>query len=310
MRQYVAFIISLTFFFTSSAQDTTIIWDNQKITLPEAVVKNNLDYRNILLRIKNDTTFYKAFRNLHIIEFSSYNNIRMLNKNGGVKASWNSKTIQHRENGCRTMTIASQETTGDYFDSKGNYNYTTAEMYASIFLTKGKVCGESNIVSGHSFELKNKSGMEKHKEQLKMLFFDPGKKIPGIPFIGNKLDLYDEHAHKIYDYKLDFTDYKGSYAYVFTIKPKEDLGASKKDDVVVDEMTTWFDYKTFEVLARNYTLSYKVGVYDFDVNMQVEMTRVEDLLIPKTLRYKGNFAALFKKRERGEFTATLFDYKK
>jgi len=310
MKYCSILLIALTFFINTNAQDTTVIWDNQQITLPDAVVKNNLDYKSILQRIKNDTTFYKAFRNLHIIEFSSYNDIRILNKDQTVKASWNSKTTQHREAGCRTMEVINQQTTGDYFDKKGNYNYSTGEMYASIFLTKGKVCGENNIVSGHDFDLKNKSGMEKHKEQLKMLFFDPGKKIPGIPFIGDKLDLYDEHAHKVYDYKLDFVDYKGSFAYVFTIKPKEDLGLFRKDDIVVDEMTTWFDYKTFEVLARNYALSYKVGVYDFDVNMQVEMTRVGELLVPKSLRYKGDFSALFKKRERGEFTATLFDFKR
>lgn len=308
MRYYLSVFLLLTFLTNAFAQDTTLIWDNQKITLPEAVVRNNLDYKHILQRIKDDTTFYKAFRNLHIIEFSSYNNIRMLNKDGSVKASWNSKTTQHRDNNCRTMSVQSEATTGDYFDNKGNYNYTTAEMYAAIFLTKGSVCGEDNIVNGHAFDLKDKSGIEKHKEQLKMLFFNPGKKIPGIPFIGNKLDLYDERAYKLYDYKLDYIDYKGSFAYVFSIKPKENVAGS--GDIVVDEMTTWFDYKTFEVLARNYALSYKVGVYDFDVNMQVEMTRVGDLLIPKTLRYKGNFAALFKKRERGEFTATIFDYKK
>jgi len=308
MKYYIIFFLLLTLHINSFSQDTTVIWDNQKITLPEAVVKNNLDYKNILQRIKNDTTFYKAFRNLHLIQFTSYNDIRLLNKDGSVKASWNSKTIQHRSNGCRTMDIINQQTTGDYFDSKGKYNYITGEMYASIFLTKGSVCGEDNIVTGHTFELDNKSGMEKHKEQLKMLFFDPGKKIPGIPFIGNKLDLYDERAHKLYDYKLDFIDYLGSFAYVFTIKPKEDLSSSQKDDIVVDEMTTWFDYKTFEVLARNYALSYSAGAYDFDVNMQVEMTRIGDLLVPKTLRYKGDFAAIFKKRERGEFTATLFDF--
>ena len=181
MKYCILLLISLTFLTHNYAQDTTIIWDNQKITLPEAIVQNNLDYKNILMRIKNDTTFYKAFRNLHIIEFSSYNDIRMLNKDGSVKASWESKTAQHRADGCRTMDIMSEQTTGDYFDKKGNYNYTTAEMYASIFLTKGKVCGETNIVAGHAFDLKNKSGIEKHKEQLKMLFFDPGKKIPGIP---------------------------------------------------------------------------------------------------------------------------------
>src|SRR5205823_1015063 len=130
----------------------------------------------------------KAFRSLHIIEFSSFNDIRMLNKNGSTKASWYSKTIQHRQNGCRTMEIADQQTTGDFFDKKGNFNYTTGEMYASIFLTKGRVCGEDNIVTGKSFNTNGKSGIEKHKEQLKMLFFNPGRKIPGIPFIGDKLD--------------------------------------------------------------------------------------------------------------------------
>lgn len=308
MKYCIILITLLTFYLNASSQDTTVIWDNQKVTLPEVVVKNNLDYKSILQRIKNDTSFYKAFRNLHIIEFTSYNNIRLLNKDGSVKASWDSKTTQHRNNGCRTMDVLEQQTTGDYFDSKGRYNYITGEMYASIFLTKGNVCGENNIVAGRNFDLSHKSGIEKHKEQLKMLFFDPGKKIPGIPFIGNKLDLYDEHAHELYDYRLDFIDYNGSFAYVFTIKPKEDLSSSQKNDIVVDEMVTWFDYKTFEVLARNYALSYRAGAYDFDVNMQVEMTRVGELLVPKTLRYKGNFAALFKKRERGEFTATLFDF--
>ena len=207
------------------------------------------------------------------------------------------------------MEVASEKTTGDYFDNKGNPNYLTGEMYASIFLTKGKICGEDNIVTGRSFNTSNKTGIAKHKEQLKMLFFNPGKKIPGIPFIGDKLDLYDDNAHKLYDYRLEFIDYKGSFAYVFTIKPKEDLGLFKRDDIVVDEMTTWFDYKSLEVLARNYVLSYNTGAYNFHVNMQVEMTRIGTLLVPQILRYKGDFGIIFKKKERGEFTATLFDFK-
>src|ERR1043166_3197024 len=93
---------------TGHGQDTAVIIENQKITLPEVVVHNNLDYLSILQRIKNDTSFYKAFRNLHIIEFFAYNNIRILDKNGNLKASWNSKTIQHRSNGCRTTEITDQ----------------------------------------------------------------------------------------------------------------------------------------------------------------------------------------------------------
>ena len=182
----------------------------------------------------------------------------------------------------------------------------TAQMYASLFFTQGKVCGETNVVGDMTFNPENKTGMEKHKEQLKMLFFNPGEKISGVPFIGNKLDLYNDHAHELYNYRLDYVSYKGSYAYLFSIKPKPDAPSG---DIVIDEMTTWFDPKTMEVLGRNYRLSYKAGVYDFSVNMEVELTRIGTMLIPQTLRYKGNFHALFYNRERGEFTATLFDFK-
>ncbi len=294
--------------FVVEGKDTTLLIDKGTFTLKEVIVRNHMDYASLLRRIQNDTTFYKAFRNLHILEFSSYNDIRMLNKDGSVKASYYSKTKQHRENGCRYTETLEQKTTGDFLDRKGDYNYLTGEMYASIFLTKGKVCGEDNVVAGHTFSTADKSGLEKHKEQLKMLFFDPGKKIPGIPFIGNKLDLYDDHAKRIYNYTLDYATYRGNYAYIFSIKPKDDLGFFQRGDVVVDEMTTWFDAKTMDVIARTYTLSYKAGLYDFDVSMQVEMTKVGDLLVPQTMRYKGNFSAITKKRERGEFTATLFDF--
>lgn len=291
------------------AQDTTVIIDHKRITLPGIVVHNNMDYKSLLERIKNDTTFYKAFRNLRVLEFSALNDIVMLDKRDSVKASYYSKTRQHRDNGCRTTEVLEMKTTGDFLNKDSNFNYLTGEMYGSLFLTKGKICGENNIVAGYSITAEGKKGMDKHKEQLKMLFFNPGKKIPGIPFIGNKLDLYDGDAHKLYDYRLDYTEYRGRYAYIFSIRPREDLGMFRKDDIVVDNMTTWFDAATMEVMARNYSLSYKAGVYDFDVSMEVEMTKIGDLLVPAVLRYKGNWDVILKKREKARFTATLFDFK-
>ncbi|MCG9899629.1 MAG: hypothetical protein MH132_06485 [Hydrotalea sp.] len=309
MRSVLLFSCLLFISFLGHTQDTTLVIDDQKITLGEVVVRNNFDYRKVLKIIQEDTTFYKAFKNLRIIGYTSFNNIQMLDKKGKVQASLNSKTRQTRANGCRTMEVLQEQVTGDFYDRKGGYNYNTAELYASLFFTKGKECGEDNIVKGRKLTTEGKKGIEKQKEQLKMLFFLPGKKIPGIPFIGNKLDLYDASARKVYDYRLDVQEYKGKPVYVFSIQPKDKLGLFRKDDVVIDEMVTWFDIKTLEVLARNYSLSYKAGVYDFDVAMEVEMTRVGDLVVPSVLRYKGNWDVVFKKRERSIFTATIFDYK-
>jgi hypothetical protein len=306
--RYLTVLILVMFAVRVSAQDTTVIIDEKRFTLSEVVVRNNFDYKTLLSQIREDTTFYKAFRNLRILGFTSYNDIRMVDKKGGTKASLFSKTRQNRVNGCRTMDVLEEKTFGDFYDSKGGYNYMTPELYAGLFFTKGKVCGENNIVKGHTQSLSGKKGMEKHKEQLKMLFFNPGKKIPGIPFIGDKLDLYDESAHKLYDYRLDIQEFQGGLAYVFTIVPKDEH--VNNDRIVVDQMITWFDMKTLEVLARNYSLSYKAGVYDFDVSMEVEMTKFAGLTVPKILRYRGDWDVVFKKREKAIFTATLFDFKK
>ena len=290
------------------AQDTTIKVDDGQFTLTDAIVRNNFDYKAILQRIKEDTSFYKAFKTLRTIGYSSFNHIEMKDKNEQTLASLNSKTIQHKMGSCRTMEVIEEQVTGNLRNSKGDYNYTTPSLYASLFFTKGQICGETNIVKGKIRKVEG-TGLDKAKEQLKMLFFNPGKKIPGIPFIGNKLDLYDEAAHELYDYKLDYVDYHGQLVYVFEVKPKDDLGFFAKNNVVVDQMTTWFNPKTLEVLGRNYALSYSAGAYDFNVQMEVEMTYFNGQLVPKILRYRGNWDVIFKKREKGLFTATLFDYK-
>ncbi|TXT32723.1 MAG: hypothetical protein FD136_1255 [Chitinophagaceae bacterium] len=307
--KFLACLFALSFVSNAFAQDTTVVIDEKRFTLAEVVVRNNFDYKHLLEQIKEDTSFYKAFRNLRVLGFSSFNDIKMLDKKGAVKASLYSKTRQNRLNGCRTMDVLEEQVTGNFYDANKKYNYTTPELYASLFFTKGTICGENNIVKGRNLTISNKSGIDKHKEQLKILFFNPGKKISGIPFIGDKLDLYDESAHKLYDYKLDIQEYKGALCYVFSITPKENLGFLKNDKIVVDQMITWFDMKSMEVLARDYSLSYKAGFYDFDVTMNVEMTRVGNLIVPKTLRYRGNWDVIVKKRERAIFTATLFDFR-
>lgn len=304
-------IISIIFLLICQSvfsQDSVIIIDKKKFTLTEVVVRNGFDYKTLLQQIKEDTTFYKAFKNLRILGFTAYNDIKMLNNKGKVKASLYSKTKQVRANNCRTMQVLEETTTGDFYDKKKNYNYTTAQMYASLFFTKGTICNETNIVAGSSLSVSNKSGMDKHREQLKMLFFNPGKKIPGIPFMGGKLDLYDNAAHKIYDYTLDLQEKDNKMYYVFSIIPKDRISIFRKDKVVIDEMTTWFDTKTLAVAYRSYSLSFNTGFYDFDVRMEVQMTNYKGLTVPKVLRYIGNWDVMFKQRERAIFTATLFDF--
>ncbi|MEO8960642.1 MAG: hypothetical protein ABI325_02090 [Ginsengibacter sp.] len=297
-------LFTFSHLYAQNKNDTTVRVDNNYITLSEIVINSKLDVSSFIKRIKDDTTFYKAFRNLRIIGYTALNDIRMLDKDDDIEASLHSKTEQIRSRNCRRMKVVSQAITGDMYDKDGNFNYYTAQMYAGLFFTKDSVCGENNIVKDHEFSTGGLSGIEKHKEQLKMLFFNPGKRINGLPFISNKTALFDESMADKYNMDIDLKEYHSIPCYVFTVKVKD----NKKKDVVINEMTTWFNEKTFEIVARNYSLRYDAGVYDFNVDMKVQMTKVGDLLVPSVLSYNGNWKVILKKRERGIFTATLFDF--
>lgn len=289
---------------TGQAQDTTVQVGAHLIQLREVVVGRKLDVPTFIQHVKSDSSFYKAFRNLHLVGFTARNDIRMLSRKGQVVASLQSKTRQHRTANCRTMEVLEESTTGDFYTNDRAYNYYTASLYASLFFTQGKICGEDNIVTGRSFSTQGKRGMEKHKEQLKMLFFNPGRRINGLPFMSSKTALYDDDVADAYDMQINYETWQGHNCYVFrqTVKP------DRRSSVVVNEMVTWFDAVSLDVLARQYELSYDAGVYDFKVRMEVELGYIGNLLVPQVIKYNGNWKAIFKPRERGVFTAVLSDF--
>lgn len=288
-------------------KDTTISDQGRQVTLSPVVIRSGTNVPGFIKRVENDTTFYKAFKNLRVLNYSSINDVRMFDRKGKVEASLFSKTRQWASRSCRVTKVMEEKTTGDFYTDRGDYNYYTAELYSSLFFSKDTVCGQTNVIRDINLTLKGKKGLDKHKEQLKMLFFNPGKDIPGIPLMGDKVKVFDKSHSDLYDFSIDIQDYKGKPAYLFVLKIKEGLAFYKKDDVVIDEMTTWFNYDTFEVMARNYSMSYNAGVYKFNVSMQVEIGKMGKYLYPKVIRYDGNWGVLIKGKERGLFTATIYD---
>jgi hypothetical protein len=298
-------------FFSAAAgfsQDTSIHFENRVFTMPVAVIRSNLDVPAFIKYVQQDTSFYKAFKNIKILGFSAINDIRMKDKKETDLATLHSKTVQIRKNGCRETVVQEEEVTGNFYDKNRNYNYYTAEMYASLLFVKKRTCGETNKIGPSGLSTKGLKGIEKHKQQLKMLFFNPGKKINGIPLMGKKTALFDEALSTYYDNLIDFDYYKGQHCYKFCTLARKDLTKTERGNIVIDSMVTWFLQDDLTIVGRNYYLSYKAGVYDFQVRMEVEMTRYRNLTVPSLIRYVGDWDVAFKKRERGIFTAILFDF--
>ena len=122
LRNFFSIILLLFLSIITNAQDTTLSIDNGSFTLTDAIVRNNFDYKAILQRIKEDTSFYKAFKTLRTIGYSSYNYIQMRDKNDQVIATLNSKTRQNKVGGCRTMDVLEENVSGNMKDANGEYN--------------------------------------------------------------------------------------------------------------------------------------------------------------------------------------------
>lgn len=97
----------------SEGKDSSYEFQKKIVTLKEVVVRNNLNVPAFITRVQEDTSFYKAFRNLRILSYTSLNDVRMLDKKGNVKAGLTSKTRQTASNGCRYMETYDEKTSGD-----------------------------------------------------------------------------------------------------------------------------------------------------------------------------------------------------
>lgn len=300
----IALVFLTTFRQYVSAQDSDTSVMGMRVMMDEVVIKsarNGWDVAAFIRKMKDDTTFYKAFLRLRVTSYTSDNEIHIFDEDNIVAASLENRTEQTVVANCRTVSISHEKVTGDYYDRKRQPRYYTAELFQNIFFRPRKhECGMSDAIAGsHSA----KGSLEKHKEQLKQLIFNPGSKVDGIPFVGKKASVFDEEVSEHYDFRLRYTMYEGEECYFFQAVPKD----AYRDKVVYNRLDTWFRTSDFSIVARDYSLSYHTMLYDFDVDMKVRLEKSKGQLVPSRIDYRGNWHVFSKKRERAVFSI-LFDY--
>ncbi len=70
----------------------------------------------------------------------------------------------------------------------------------------------------------NKAGQgpnAKSEYQLKQLIFNPGAKVSGVPFMGDRASIFDPGEAEKYDFRISRETFEGQDCYVFRITPKE-----------------------------------------------------------------------------------------
>lgn len=300
---YLGVFLWLLYTGTAAAQVRDSSLFAYPIQLDELVVRaqsSGWDLDGFIRRVKEDTSFYKAFKTLRLVPYEASHDFQVRNQAGQPIARYEARTRQYRQDGCRSMEWLDQQVQGKFFKSNGDYRYYTASLYDHLFFTEGRVCGEDNLV-GPETEPKGKGRMEKHKDQLKQIMFNPGSRTASIPFLGDRTRLFEAPLADYYDYSLRVVLFEGTPCYVFEAIVKPPFA----DRVVYQQLTTWFDQEHYRILKRNYHIQYETLIYDFDVKIEVEMTRYQGELVPRSMTYDGDWHILGRKRERVGFKTRI-----
>jgi len=297
----------LLFAFCSQAQqiqrfnpDTirTIVIDS-----PVNIRSHRLRAQDFIDAVLADTSFYKAFQNMKRYSFNAENRIFTYDKKNKVNGKIYRK-IKHSlvGNAPKTEYVARQDS-GTVLKKNGKYQLYTVEMFDYIF-TNAYNSGFTKTEGLPGSGGKNGS----YKSKLKALIFTPGRKISGIPFISGKTEIFGADMRQFYNYEFARGKYVDSipvYRFKVIRKPSTSDG-----DVMIREMTTIFDARSFQILGRYVDMKYSNMLFDFDVQMNIELNNFDGELLPTKITYQGNWDVPFHKEERASFLIVQKDYKK
>lgn len=264
-----------------------------------------LNVETFIDAIVNDTSFYQAFRNMKKYSFIAENRVFTYDKKNKVDGKIYRK-IRHNNEGPYKMEYLVKEDNGKVYKKNGKYQLYTVEMFDYIFMN----AYSTDFVPNSASSMGKGGTNEGYKDKLKTLIFNPGRPIKGLPFIGSKTQIFTANMRQYYDY----TFYSGTYldsipVYRFKVSVKPDLSSWTKDGLMIKELVTIFDKRNFEILGRYVDMKYSNMLFDFDVQMNIEMSYFDGEKLPAKITYQGNWDYPFKKEERASFLVVHKDYK-
>lgn len=262
---------------------------------------HRLNAQDFIDAVLADTGFYKAFRNMKRYSFDAQNDIYTYDKKNRIDGEIHRK-IKYTNIGNRHKTeYLLKQDKGNVYKKDGKYQLYTVEMFDYIFNNSYN----SNF-SGND-PLTGSSGKNgSYKDKLKTLIFSPGRKVTGIPFISGKTEIFGRDMRQFYNYEFARGKYLDSIpVYRFKVIKKPSIADG---DVMIRELTTIFDMRTFKILGRYVDMKYSNFFFDFDVKMNIELIPFNGELLPAKVSYQGTWNVPFHKVERASFLISQKDY--
>lgn len=277
----------------AKAQVDTLL---KHITLDEVLISaqaSGFNVQSFVEQVMEDTTFLHSFLNTRYYPHTLLSYVVVHNKADNETASMYRRGRLIRDGDKAELVLDSVSETGKLRKRNGEFRYLTVEMYDDVFFTKGRYTASNSIVSREQ-EIDRSSRFEKYKSELKKFMFNPGQEVASVPFIGDKLALYEPRMAPYYDHRIWSELRNGHDCWVFSSDAKPDGG---EDNTVIKRMDTWFDKESGQVIAREYRIARASLLLDFDITIRVDNTVISGVLVPTFVDYDGHWNIPFSKRE-------------
>lgn len=279
------------------------------VTIDSAIniVGHRLTSETFINEILRDSSFFDAFRNMKKYSFVAENRFNIYKKNNGIDGT-SYRKIKRSATAANKVQYLARKDSGNLYKKDGKYQLYTLEMFDYIFMN----AYQSAFSETRSTKNIKGNDNESYRDKLKKLLFTPGRPVPGIPFIGNKTEIFTANMRQYYDY----TYHKGTYhdsipVYHFKVTEKKDLSNWTKGGIMIKELTTIFDQRSMQILGRHVVMRYSNMLFDFDVQMTIELGYFgkDETLLPTFISYRGNWDVPMKKPERSSFVITQTGYR-
>ena len=269
-----------------------------------------LQLEGFFRQVMEDTTFYHAFLNTKFHAHTVKSGLRVRDRKSRETAGLYREGRLVRMGEMAEMVLDSTQEFGKLRAKDGSMRFLTAEMYDDVFFPKGR-WRASNRIATRQQEISRESRFDKYKSELKKFMFNPGQEIASVPFIGDKLALFDSTMTPFYDFSVDVSFRGGRPCWLFSAVAKDSIDGDEadEDDTVIKRMLTWFDQGTMQVLAREYRIAHASLLLDFDITLKVENTLETGDLVPLRVDYDGDWDIPFKKRELIRFYLLFSDWR-
>jgi hypothetical protein len=265
---------------------------------------HKLNVQDFIDAVLADTSFYQAFRNMKKYSFTAENYIYTYDKHNKINGKVYQKIRRTKIGNKNTIEYIAKRDSGSVYKKDGKYQLYTVNMFDYIFMNAYK----SGYGSGSMIQGKPDSKDQSYKDKLKILIFAPGHRVDGLPFISNKTEIFSPDMRPLYDYQFARGTYLDSIpVYRFRVIQK---GNTSNSDVVIKELTTIFDTRTFQILGRYVNIQYHNMFIDLDVKMNMELNRFNGDLVPAKITYQGDWNIPFHKDEKASFLIVQKEYAK